>query len=163
MTVTFLSPISPNDLKRQSLVFSYLHVDIKSKDGANHDVQLYADISAGENLPSLCGCKLIDLSFQNGYLEIVVQLLSGIMVWLETFLTIECIDKINYSSPKSATKLNGGTGTGRLITRKIWPISLARILPFEGSSQIMDLFKILGTPIIELSTTVGPFLGLQLI
>jgi Domain of unknown function (DUF5127) len=80
MTVTFLSPISPNNLKRQSLVFSYLHVDIKSKDGANHDVQLYADISAGENLPSLCGCKLIDLSFQNGYLEIVAQLLSGTMV-----------------------------------------------------------------------------------
>ena len=80
MTVTFLSPITPNDLKRQSLVFSYLHVDVKSKDGANHDVQLYADISAGENLPSLCGCKLTDLSFQNGYLEIVVQLPSGTMV-----------------------------------------------------------------------------------
>ena len=50
MTVTFLSPITPNDLKRQSLVFSYLNVDVKSKDGLNHDVQLYADISAGENL-----------------------------------------------------------------------------------------------------------------
>ncbi|KAN0074794.1 protein of unknown function (DUF1793) domain containing protein [Elaphomyces granulatus] len=46
MTVTFLSPITPSDLKRQSLVFSYLNVDVKSKDGRNHNVQLYADISA---------------------------------------------------------------------------------------------------------------------
>ncbi|KAN0083835.1 protein of unknown function (DUF1793) domain containing protein [Elaphomyces granulatus] len=46
MTVTFFSPITPNDLMRQSLVFSYLNVDVKSKDGRNHEVQLYADISA---------------------------------------------------------------------------------------------------------------------
>lgn len=48
MTVTFLSPITPNDFKRQSLIFSYLNVDVKSLDGNTHDVQLYADISAGE-------------------------------------------------------------------------------------------------------------------
>ncbi|KAL1966154.1 hypothetical protein VTN77DRAFT_4706 [Rasamsonia byssochlamydoides] len=46
MTVTFLSPITPNDFKRQSLIFSYLNVDVKSLDGGSHDVQLYADISA---------------------------------------------------------------------------------------------------------------------
>ncbi|KKY24377.1 putative glutaminase [Phaeomoniella chlamydospora] len=46
MTVTFDSPIFPNDLKRQSLVFSYLNVDVQSLDGGNHDVQLYSDISA---------------------------------------------------------------------------------------------------------------------
>ncbi|KKA18490.1 glutaminase, partial [Rasamsonia emersonii CBS 393.64] len=46
MTVTFLSPITPNDFKRQSLIFSYLNVDVKSLDGNTHDVQLYADISA---------------------------------------------------------------------------------------------------------------------
>lgn len=49
MTVTFLSPITPDDFKRQSLIFSYLNVDVKSLDGHTHDVQLYADISAGEN------------------------------------------------------------------------------------------------------------------
>ena len=80
MTVTFFSPITPNDLMRQSLVFSYLNVDVKSKDGRNHEVQLYADISAGENLPSLCGLKLTELSFQNGSREIVMQRLSGTMV-----------------------------------------------------------------------------------
>ncbi|EAW09296.1 glutaminase GtaA [Aspergillus clavatus NRRL 1] len=46
MKVTFLSPITPNDLRRQSLVFSYLHVEISSIDGDSHDVQLYSDIAA---------------------------------------------------------------------------------------------------------------------
>ena len=47
MNITFLSQITPNDMKRQSLVFSYLQVEVTSMDGAAHDVQLYADISAG--------------------------------------------------------------------------------------------------------------------
>lgn len=43
---TFLSPITPHDLKRQSVISSYLHVDVKSLDGKRHDVQIYTDISA---------------------------------------------------------------------------------------------------------------------
>ncbi|KAJ5780444.1 hypothetical protein N7457_005604 [Penicillium paradoxum] len=46
MNITFLSPVTPNDFKRQSLVFSYLNVEVSSLDGQNHDVQVYADISA---------------------------------------------------------------------------------------------------------------------
>ncbi|KAL5334087.1 glutaminase GtaA [Aspergillus crustosus] len=46
MKVTFLSPITPNDLRRQSLVFSYLNVSVTSLDGESHSVQVYADISA---------------------------------------------------------------------------------------------------------------------
>ncbi|OTA84699.1 hypothetical protein M434DRAFT_83133 [Hypoxylon sp. CO27-5] len=46
MNITFLSPVTPSDLRRQSLVFSYLEVAVHSLDGANHDVQLYADVSA---------------------------------------------------------------------------------------------------------------------
>lgn len=52
LNLTFLSPITPNDLKRQSLVFSYLNVEVASLDGRSHDVQVYSDISAGK---SLCG------------------------------------------------------------------------------------------------------------
>lgn len=48
MNITFLSPVTPSDLKRQSLVFSYLDVGVHSLDGASHDVQLYADVSAGK-------------------------------------------------------------------------------------------------------------------
>ncbi|KAF2091372.1 glutaminase GtaA [Saccharata proteae CBS 121410] len=46
MTITFLSPVTPNDLKRQSLIFSYMRVEVASSDGNTHDVQLYSDISA---------------------------------------------------------------------------------------------------------------------
>lgn len=47
MNITFLSPVTPTDFKRQSLVFSYLNVEVSSLDGQAHDVQVYADISAG--------------------------------------------------------------------------------------------------------------------
>ena len=45
LTVTFTSPLTPNDMKRMSLVFSYLDVSVVSADGKRHDVQLYADIT----------------------------------------------------------------------------------------------------------------------
>ena len=47
LKVTFLSPLTPNDFKRQSLIFSYLNVEVSSLDGSDHDVQIYTDISAG--------------------------------------------------------------------------------------------------------------------
>jgi hypothetical protein len=47
MRITFLSPLAPDEFKRQSLVFSYMEVVISSLDGKSHDVQLYTDISAG--------------------------------------------------------------------------------------------------------------------
>jgi len=50
LTVTFLSPLTPNDQKRQSLLFSYLDVAVESLDGSPHDVQIYTDISAGKSL-----------------------------------------------------------------------------------------------------------------
>lgn len=46
MTITFLSPITPSDYMRQSLVFSYLDVSVVAIDGATHTVELYSDISA---------------------------------------------------------------------------------------------------------------------
>lgn len=50
MNITFLSPLYPKDMMRQSLPFSYLNVIVSSSDGSAHDVQLYADITAGEDL-----------------------------------------------------------------------------------------------------------------
>jgi len=50
MNITFMSPITPTDFKRQSLVFSYLNVEVSSLDGSDHDVQVYADISAGTSI-----------------------------------------------------------------------------------------------------------------
>ncbi|KAH6875974.1 hypothetical protein BKA58DRAFT_310214, partial [Alternaria rosae] len=46
LKVTFLSPLTPNDFKRQSLIFSYMDVEVSSLDGSPHNVQIYTDISA---------------------------------------------------------------------------------------------------------------------
>lgn len=48
MNITFLSTITPTDLKRQSLPFSYVDVSVSSADSATHTVQLYTDITAGK-------------------------------------------------------------------------------------------------------------------
>lgn len=48
LTVTFLSPVYPDDIQRQSLQFSYVTVTAKSSDGASHKVQVYMDVSGGE-------------------------------------------------------------------------------------------------------------------
>ncbi|KAK4229404.1 hypothetical protein QBC38DRAFT_108681 [Podospora fimiseda] len=45
LTVTFLSPVYPEDLDRQSLQFSYVSVKAKSSDGATHSVQVYMDVT----------------------------------------------------------------------------------------------------------------------
>ena len=47
LKVTFLSPITPKDYERQSLIFSYMDVEVRSLDGSAHNVQIYTDISAG--------------------------------------------------------------------------------------------------------------------
>jgi hypothetical protein len=54
MTVTFLSPVTPRDQKRQSLVFSYLDIIVESMDRHSHNIQLYGDISAGNIFLMLC-------------------------------------------------------------------------------------------------------------
>ncbi|KAK0707584.1 hypothetical protein B0H67DRAFT_494625 [Lasiosphaeris hirsuta] len=45
LTVTFLSPVFPDDLARQSQQFSYISVKARSCDGAVHKVQVYMDVS----------------------------------------------------------------------------------------------------------------------
>ena len=67
MNITFMSPITPNDFKRQSLVFSYLNVEVSSLDGKDHDVQVYADISAGESMLFIPGLsyKFLQLTDNN--------------------------------------------------------------------------------------------------
>ncbi|GAB7355712.1 hypothetical protein MBLNU459_g6411t1 [Dothideomycetes sp. NU459] len=46
LNVTFLSPVTATDLKRQSIPASYMDVLVYSIDGQEHDVQLYTDVSA---------------------------------------------------------------------------------------------------------------------
>lgn len=45
LTATFLSPITPLDLFRQSLPFSYLQLSVASLDGQDHVVEAYSEIN----------------------------------------------------------------------------------------------------------------------
>jgi len=47
LEIEFLSPVAPTDLKRMSLVSSYMNVKVISKDGKAHQVVVYSDVSAG--------------------------------------------------------------------------------------------------------------------
>ncbi|PIL35870.1 hypothetical protein GSI_01530 [Ganoderma sinense ZZ0214-1] len=46
VTVTFLSPVEPDDWVKQSIPFSYVSVEAQSLDGHSYPVQVYSDISA---------------------------------------------------------------------------------------------------------------------
>ncbi|KAJ7498791.1 DUF1793-domain-containing protein [Mycena latifolia] len=46
LTVTFLSPVEPDDLSKQSFPFSYMALSAAATDGNSHTVQLYSDITA---------------------------------------------------------------------------------------------------------------------
>ncbi|KAJ8611771.1 hypothetical protein MRB53_037778 [Persea americana] len=48
MNITFLSPVTPNDMLRSSLPYSYLDVQVFSLDGHNHNISVYTDISPGD-------------------------------------------------------------------------------------------------------------------
>lgn len=50
LTVTFLSPVYPNDLVKQSLQYSYIDVSAVASDGSSHDVQIYLDCTGGMSL-----------------------------------------------------------------------------------------------------------------
>lgn len=47
LKVTFLSPVTPDDMLRQSAPISYMLPVVQSKDGKEHDVKIYTDVSAG--------------------------------------------------------------------------------------------------------------------
>lgn len=45
LTADFISPITPKDLFRQSLPFSYLSIVVTSLDGKSHEVDVYSEIN----------------------------------------------------------------------------------------------------------------------
>lgn len=59
LKIRFISPITPDDLLRQSAPVSYLSIEVSSKDDQEHDVQIYTDVSAGT---SLIQCTLLLLN-----------------------------------------------------------------------------------------------------
>ncbi|AEW98431.1 glutaminase family protein [Streptantibioticus cattleyicolor] len=57
LALTFLSPVEPGDLRRQSMPLSYLTAEVRSRDGRAHDVTVYFDIS-GEWAHGDAGTKI---------------------------------------------------------------------------------------------------------
>ncbi len=162
MNITFLSPITPEDQKRQSLIFSYLDVEVQSVDGASHDVQLYADISAGKSLPA--SLKIILTRPQNGLLVIMHPLRNGstILHLMESRIIVY-IDKPSWNSVKPLTKRTGGTGIGRPKIWKPLPISLAQIPMFAATFSPVESYQIRMTPTTVLLTRTIQYLVFQTI
>lgn len=88
LTVTFLSPVYPDDLARQSQQFSYISVKARASDLGEHKVQVYMDVSGGEALPSLSAPGLCSSRVcQNGPVAMFPRLSSGMPGRREMFLT----------------------------------------------------------------------------
>ncbi|KAB8213432.1 hypothetical protein BDV33DRAFT_210208 [Aspergillus novoparasiticus] len=94
MKVTFLSPVTPNDLRRQSLVFSYLNVEAESIDSNPHDIQVYSDISAGDR-------------------NVIAQWDYG-AEWGEWYWATEDVDGMTYQSGPDIDVRGALAETGRL-------------------------------------------------
>ncbi|KAL1730973.1 hypothetical protein EV714DRAFT_283692 [Schizophyllum commune] len=65
LTVTFLSPVEPTDLVKQSIPLSYLSLSAASNDGSAHSVQIYTDISA-EWLSPGDGAQPVNWTLEDG-------------------------------------------------------------------------------------------------
>ena len=66
MKVTFLSPVTPDELLRSSLPYSYMDVEVSSLDNSTHNVQLYTDVSAGGSSPDRDSLKILLNSYRMG-------------------------------------------------------------------------------------------------
>lgn len=78
MKVTFLSPLTPDDFERQSLVSNYLNVEVSSLDGKSHSVQLYADISAGKKSQGYILCSPVLIFHRMGIWRSVLNCSMGL-------------------------------------------------------------------------------------
>jgi hypothetical protein len=111
LKVTFLSPLTPNDLKRQSLIFSYMEVEVSSMDGSQHDVQIYTDISAGEYRLSYFHDTVRLICRKSGRLVMLLPWLNGALALrLTVYTTTRSGSRINKSSTKLTIERNGETG-----------------------------------------------------
>ena len=73
LTLTFLSPVEPTDLVKQSIPLSYLSLSAASNDGSAHSVQFYTDISA-EWLSPGDGAQPVNWTLEDG--EVLSHTLS---------------------------------------------------------------------------------------
>ncbi|KAK8244847.1 glutaminase GtaA [Phyllosticta capitalensis] len=160
MNITFLSPVTPNDLKRQSLTFSYLNVDVVSSDGQNHDVELYSDISAewvsGDrtqaaqwNYTSSGGLEIHKVFKQNQQL---FSEYNDQAEWGNVYYATDSGDGVTYQigqdtvvrgSFTSGGKLNNQVDDNYRVISNNWPVfGFAKNLGSVGTTPASTLFSV---------------------
>ncbi|KAK8233958.1 glutaminase GtaA [Phyllosticta capitalensis] len=160
MNITFLSPVTPNDLKRQSLTFSYLNVDVVSSDGQNHDVELYSDISAewvsGDrtqaaqwNYTSSGGLEIHKVFKQNQQL---FSEYNDQAEWGNVYYATDSGDGVTYQigqdtvvrgSFTSGGKLNNQVDDNYRVISNNWPVfGFAKNLGSVGTTPASALFSV---------------------
>lgn len=115
MTVTFLSPVYPDDMARQSQQFSYISAKAKSSDGAPHHVQVYMDVSGGI-LPCFLSLRFVHMLTrytQNGPAATTARLSSGMRVPLVISFTTSSSAEARRNSERRARLPAGAIGIWR--------------------------------------------------
>ncbi|KAK6074358.1 glutaminase A [Seiridium cupressi] len=160
MNITFLSPVTPSDLKRQSLTFTYLDVAVESIDGASHDVELHADVSGEWASGDPTAVATWDLSSSDGVLyhtferqdqeelsEVRNQASWGTWYW-----STADTDGITYQSGIDVDVRNNFIQNGKLSDTKdtnfraindSWPVfAFAKDFGSVGSESVSTLFSL---------------------
>ena len=159
MNVTFLSPIYPDDEKRQSLVFTYLDVSVQSADGNAHTVELYSDISAGISSSRHVAFIYNQLTRdQNGLPETIQPMPNGTMVPVVTLHPTRSSDRSSCNSARPTTRPTGATGTGALQMPLASPTRMAQTSTSELPLSLTESWQTRKIPTTGLSTKTGQYL-----
>lgn len=147
LNITFLSPVNPTDLNRQSLTFSYLDVIVSSADGNAHDVQLYTDITAGQSQLKFPDSPRSSLTIlpQSGRQATEVLLPNGNMASLQMAaprsLTINSTGKSSYSGLRPSVRISRGPSAflrsdiHSRLDMLIWSLVQIRLTMAIGTGQ----------------------------
>ncbi|KAH7083921.1 hypothetical protein FB567DRAFT_446886 [Paraphoma chrysanthemicola] len=159
--ITFLSPLTPNDFKRQSLVFSYMQINVSSIDGSEHKVQIYTDISAewasGDTASKAewsFGSTLDGVQYHKVWRQDqqVFNEVKDRAEWGSTYYATDSVDGLTYQSGSDVDVRGAFNKTGKLgnsqdtkfraINDK-WPVfGYAVDLGSVGSKATSNLFSI---------------------
>ncbi|KAF1941472.1 DUF1793-domain-containing protein [Clathrospora elynae] len=161
LKVTFLSPLTPEDFKRQSLIFSYMEVEVSSLDGSEHDVQIYTDISAewasGDIMAKAewsFGTTLDGIAYHKVWKQEqqVFNEFSDRAQWGNWYYATDDVDGLTYKSGpdtevrgafRNSGKLDNGKDTNFRAINDSWPVfGYAMNYGSVGSVAKTNLFTI---------------------
>ncbi|KAI9049964.1 hypothetical protein LZ554_006111 [Drepanopeziza brunnea f. sp. 'monogermtubi'] len=150
MNITFLSPLTPTDIKRQSVIGSYLSVAVSSRDCSNHNVQLYADTSAGSysNASGVASHK----SFQSVQSEFNADYPDDAAHWGNWYWSTAASSSLTYQSGPDVTVRQNFLSNGVLPDTQDtnyrgissnWPVfAFANYLGTVGATPVTTVYTI---------------------